>query len=425
MFFKKVPVQLSLAALLLLPLASCSNSPIANPLRDAFSADPRLKSSPGTSPQASPTQLPPKFPAEVPKYPNATLQEAQSTGEFPTETSADLITRWTSNDSSDRVMAFYRDELQKNGWRIDQQAPDNSQGVMVASREGLKIQVGIQPNGSATNFSIETKTAGDTAQSPTSDTPKPGDPTFVGPVSSAQPASPAANPEGQSFPDLDKAPQELRQYARDLAQLGVLSPFPTKNNATANLFEPNRGITRRVYARWLVAANNRINANRPARQIRSGVETAQPAFRDVSAKDPDFPAIQGLAEAGLIPSSLSGDSTAVIFRPDAPLSREDLILWKVPVDTRQPLPNATVEAVRQSWGFQDANRIDAKALRAVLADAQNGDQANIRRAFGYTTLFQPKRIVTRAEATAVLWYFGFQGDGVSAQDVLKGKGQGT
>ena len=114
-----------------------------------------------------------------------------------------------------------------------------------------------------------------------------------------------------------------------------------------------------------------------------------------------------------------------MFRPNAPLSREDLILWKVPIDTRQTLPSATIEAVKQTWGFQDAARTDSKALRAVLADFQNGDQANIRRAFGYTTLFQPKRAVTRAEAAAVLWYFGFQGDGLSATEALKGGARST
>jgi hypothetical protein len=78
-----------------------------------------------------------------------------------------------------------------------------------------------------------------------------------------------------------------------------------------------------------------------------------------------------------------------------------------------------VDAVQQTWGFRDAARIDPKALQAVLADHQNGDQANIRRAFGYTALFQPKKPVSRAEAAASLWYFGFQGDGQSAQDALK------
>ncbi|MBE9014548.1 S-layer homology domain-containing protein, partial [Pseudanabaenaceae cyanobacterium LEGE 13415] len=230
---------------------------------------------------------------------------------------------------------------------------------------------------------------------------------------------PAPNSSSVAFSDVEKAPQELRSYINDLAQLGVLTS-QTKSGDNA-LFEPNKTITRRTYARWLVEANNRIYRDRPARQIRLAVETGQSAFRDVTAKDADFPVIQGLAEAGLIPSPLSGNSGANLFRPDAPLTREDLILWKIPVDTRQPLPTATIESVKQTWGFQDANRIDPTALRAVYADFQNGDQANIRRAFGFTTIFQPKRSVTRAEAAAVLWYFGFQGDGISAQQALKGE----
>jgi hypothetical protein len=109
----------------------------------------------------------------------------------------------------------------------------------------------------------------------------------------------------------------------------------------------------------------------------------------------------------------------VLFRPDAPLTREQLILWKVPLDTRQALPAANLEAVKQTWGFQDAGSIEPKALRAVLADFQNAEQSNIRRVFGYTTLFQPKKPVTRAEASAALWYFGTQGEGISATEALK------
>jgi hypothetical protein len=129
--------------------------------------------------------------------------------------------------------------------------------------------------------------------------------------------------------------------------------------------------------------------------------------------------IQGLAEAGLIPSPLSGDSTAVLFRPNAPLTREQMILWKVPIDIRQSLPSASVDAVKQTWGFQDAARIEPKALRAVLADFQNSEQSNIRRVFGYTTLFQPKKPVTRAEAAGALWYFGTSSEGISAQEALQ------
>jgi hypothetical protein len=99
------------------------------------------------------------------------------------------------------------------------------------------------------------------------------------------------------------------------------------------------------------------------------------------------------------------------------------VLWKVPLDTRAILPTATVEAVQAAWGFQDAATIEPLALRAVLADRQTGDFANILRAFGFTTLFQPKRAVSQAEAAAVLWRFGHQTEGVSVEDVIRRESQ--
>jgi hypothetical protein len=238
----------------------------------------------------------------------------------------------------------------------------------------------------------------------------------------------SANPNpGLVFADLNQAPQELQPKIADLAQLGVLPLIANSKQKSlepgTEKFQPNKPVARREFARWLFLANNRLFHDRPAQQIRPAAPTTPPAFRDVPSRDPDFAIIQGLAEAGLIPSSLSGNPTATTFRPDAQLSRETLVLWKVPVDLRQPLPAATLAAIQQTWGFQDANRIDPSAQRAVLADYQNADLANIRRVFGYTTLFQPKKPVTRAEATASLWYFGYQGDGRSAKEALADSAQ--
>jgi len=233
--------------------------------------------------------------------------------------------------------------------------------------------------------------------------------------------APPLTPSPTTFADLDKAPAELRPAISALAELGVLTPATNSKGMVkdASQFAPNQLITRREFARWLVATNNRLYQDRTAQQIRLGVDSSPPAFRDVPRTDADFGAIQGLAEAGIVPSSLSGDPAIATFRPDQPLTREQLLLWKVPLDHRQGLPSASTEAIKQTWGFQDASRIDPIALRAVLADYQNGDQANIRRAFGYTTLFQPKKAVSRAEAAAALAYFGSQGEGISAQEALK------
>ena len=226
------------------------------------------------------------------------------------------------------------------------------------------------------------------------------------------------------YVDIDKAPEETQPYLVDLIELDLLkgrastkSADGKTQTAPADQFRPNQAVTRREYARWLLATNNRFYADQRSRKIRAGVNSSSPVFKDVSTSDPDFGAIQGLAEAGIIPSPLTGSSTELTFRPDAPLTRKDLLLWKVPLDTRSPLPQATAAAVEEAWGFQDAPKIPARPLQAVLADYQNGDLSNIRRAFGYTTLFQPDKAATRAESAAVLWRYGNSTEGITAEDL--------
>ncbi|MEL6881248.1 MAG: S-layer homology domain-containing protein, partial [Cyanobacteria bacterium J06607_10] len=259
------------------------------------------------------------------------------------------------------------------------------------------------------------------------------------------------------YTDIGKAPEEIQSYLVDLLEMDLLevrppvtptpapTPAPTSSSSDEDTdeegsadgdaaaeapapqpavappgpdeFRPNQAITRREYARWLLAVNNRFYLGERDRKIRPGVTSSQPVFSDVPVSDPDFADIQGLAEAGIIPSPLTGSSTNVTFRPNAPLTRKDMVLWKVPLDTRQALPAATVTDVQQVWGFQDAAKIEPRALQAVLADHQNGDFANFRRAYSYTTLFQPDKAATRAEAAAVLWRFGNPAEGITAQEL--------
>ena len=455
----KRPAVFLIWAVLLTSLTACANSPVAKNLEQSLAADPKLQSNPvvfgesqSNQPQAqqneSTLQLPADFPKDIPLYSNAKLQEVT-----PASGSENRVsTRWLSSDPSNFIASFYSSQFQTNNWQILQQPTDDAGGAFEARCNDLLLKVSIQPKSVTNATPNQPQTATEllieyvpnsiaTAQSTpttnpnetTNDVPQPGNSQFIGPVPpanlTAQPPSmannqttPTATAQSQEFTDLNKVPQEWRQHIQDLAALGVLPLEPKaikSNTAITNQFEPGKIITHREYARWLIAANNAIYASNPGKQIRLASETTQPVFSDVSAKDPDFPAIQGLAEAGLIPSPLSGDSTVVLFRPDAPLMREQLLLWKLPLDTRQALPSANLDTVKQTWGFQDAARIDPKALRAVLADYQNGEQSNIRRVFGYTTLFQPKKPVTRAEAATALWYFGTQGEGVSATEALK------
>ncbi|WP_071188261.1 S-layer homology domain-containing protein [Trichormus sp. NMC-1] len=443
----KRPVVFLSLAIVLSSLTACANSPGAKNLENSLAADSRLQTDPTVFgeaktkefPTASTVQLPANFPKDIPIYANAKLEEVKPGSSSENK----ILTRWQSSDPSNVIASFYRTQFQGNGWQILQQPQDDVNGAFEVQRNNLLLKVTIQPKlvtnavpnqpQTATELLIEyvlnnTDTAQTQPNTNSSAVPQPGDSQFIGPTTPninvvKQPTSQSDTSEPQEFTDLNKVPPEWRQHIQDLATLGVLSidSQTSKSNSTAttNQLEPNKIITRREYARWLVAANNALYSNNPAKQIRLASESNQPAFRDILSKDPDFPAIQGLAEAGLIPSQLSGDATAILFRPDAPLTREQLLLWKVPLDTRQALPAANLEAVKQTWGFQDTEKIDPKALRAVLADFQNAEQANIRRVFGYTTLFQPKKPVTRAEAGAALWYFGTQGEGMSATEALK------
>jgi hypothetical protein len=224
--------------------------------------------------------------------------------------------------------------------------------------------------------------------------------------------------------EVDKEPQEisegLRPYVEDVSKLGVLKPSEKDPGQVATTLQnPNQHVSRRDFARWLVHANNRMHPKQPGKFVHPAARTDEPAFKDVPSTDPDFPYIQGLAEAGVIPSPLSGDTNNINFGPDEPLTRQQMVLWKVHLDTREPFPKTTVENVNEAWGFRDASKVDADALGAVMLDFSNGDFSNIRRVYGYTSLFHPKFSVTKAEAAASLWYFGFQGDGVSAEEMLK------
>ncbi len=421
-------IFLSLAVLF--SITGCANTPFAKNLEKSLQADSRLEDNPAifgakqvnNTPSPSAKTLPANFPEEIPIYPNAQLQSVTSS----TDNTGTISARWTSSDPSNSIVSFYREGLRTNKWEVIK-SPTDGQGEFEAERNNSEIKVAIEPKNTTTELVVEYSPS--TTVSQISPNPTPSNttnPDFIGPV---QPTNTATQPQttpqisndSQEFDDLNTAPQQLQPCIEDLAALGVLSASTNtgKTNNPANQFQPNKNITRREYARWLVAANNAIYANSSSKQIRLAGESNKSAFSDVKNTDPDFAAIQGLAEAGLIPSSLSGDSTQVLFRPDAPLTREQMLLWKIPLDTRQGLPNASLDTVKQTWGFQDTAKIDPKALRAVIADYQNGEQSNIRRVFGYTTLFQPKKAATRAESAAALCYFGTESEGISAKEALK------
>ncbi|XP_042432295.1 uncharacterized protein LOC122018900 isoform X1 [Zingiber officinale] len=175
--------------------------------------------------------------------------------------------------------------------------------------------------------------------------------------------------------------------------------------------QPEAVCTRREYARWLVIASSNLSRTTlskiyPAMYIENITELA---FDDVTQEDPDFPYIQGLAEAGLISSKLSlmdlGHSSnqqdSVLFLPEGPVSRLDLISWKMAVERRQ-LPQVDQNDLYQCSGYIDIHKINPDAWPALVADLSSGEQGISALAFGRTRLFQPDKPVTKAQAAIAL-----------------------
>lgn len=288
---------------------------------------------------------------------------------------------WISSDPVNDIKSFYKQELSSNKWSISEE----NKNYLIATNSDNNEQVKL-------TFLVSAKDTKFTAEYP-----------FVNQVSSENSVSEnqTSNNQKNTISSLESNSYLKNLVAKDIIEL---------NSEELN---PDKIVTRREYARWLIRANNKLHSDSPSLQIRLASENAKPVFTDVNNKDKDFAEIQGLAEAGLIPSTLTNDVNEIKFNPDAPLLRQDLIAWKVPLDIRKALPTVSLETIRETWGFQDATNMNPKIWRSLYVDWQNGEQSNIRRAFGYTTLFQPKKPVTLEEAAAVLSYFGYQGEGVS------------
>lgn len=353
--------------------------------------------------------LPEDFPTVL-QYPAATLSQVTAVAspfqENAQETASTLAqtTQWRSNDPLDQVVQFYRQRLKGDDWQGFREETVANTTQLSAHQANLQVLVSLPVEKPATPSSlVEFKITYQKGAVPQNNR-----------SGASSGSSGATNGDTTQAEILAQVPPTLQSYVRSVLELGV--------GPSAATFVPNQPISRATFARWLVAVNNRIYRDRPARQIRTATASAA-AFADVPPTHPDFGVIQGLAEAGYIPSSLSGDATQTQFRPSSPLTRETLLLWKVPIDRQQSLPTVSSTRVTQLWGFKDANRITPPALSAVAADAQNGDLSNIRRVLGSTLLFQPQKPVTQAEAAAALWFIGTEGESLSVPDLLRAEQQ--
>jgi hypothetical protein len=221
--------------------------------------------------------------------------------------------------------------------------------------------------------------------------------------------SPEPSPTPVVVANLTSVPAALQPLVQEVLNLGVIP---------ASEVQLEQPVTRRQFARWLMAVQQRLYQDQMERQVRPATRGSPPVFTDVPRSDPDFPAIQGLAEAGMIPSRLTSPTAPTRFQPDQPLTRATLVTWKVSLDVSGTLPPATVADVAKTWGFQDAATLDPLALAALVADYGHAP-STVRRVWGRTRLFLPQKMVSQAQALAALWSIGSGDTLVTAREALK------
>ncbi len=205
-----------------------------------------------------------------------------------------------------------------------------------------------------------------------------------------------ATPVTKTFTDLGDCPN--KELVDDLARLHVFDDLGAD-------FRPYQPITRAEYVTWLYKAYNAIQPGQ--RQLHLAPQ-AGPQFKDVSPSHPAYKYIQALAFTGYSIGYLDGT-----FRPDKPLTREEMIGIKVALDSGKDLPpyRSQMECV---WKFSDGKQVDERFTGYVHQDfyISGPKGSNIQRAFGKIAAFHPRQAVLRNEAAATLWQegqFGFNG----------------
>jgi outer membrane murein-binding lipoprotein Lpp len=220
---------------------------------------------------------------------------------------------------------------------------------------------------------------------------------------------PAANAHAL-FGDLDEATQ--KPMIDELTKIGLFDEMGEK-------FDPFKPITRGEYVAWLYKAHNKIM---PAERQINMAPQATPYFKDLKPEHAAYKYAQALANAGYSVGYQDGT-----FRPDVPITREEMIGMKVGVDCGK-----TFEPYRGQmafvWKFSDSDQIDNRFTGYIHQDyyVSGAHGNNIARAFGQIGTFRPKQPVMRCEAAGTLWQFGqFEHQGGSAARCLNATGGTT
>ena len=194
-----------------------------------------------------------------------------------------------------------------------------------------------------------------------------------------------------------------------LLSLSVLDP-------DGGRFEPNKPVTRREFVRWLVKAVNVAmpKFDLPARKIKLA-ESGIALFWDVPAGDPDFKYIQGLANAGI---AIESDNKH--FKPEQPLTREELLAIKVPLSVLLDGGNPSLsgdagKSFSAKWDssapYSDKNSVSPRLRAALGMIVENPSVEDpVKLIFEPGNLLKPQQPVTRAEAAKCISRLGARGD---------------
>lgn len=210
-------------------------------------------------------------------------------------------------------------------------------------------------------------------------------PTMAGTVLPS--STPAVAVKQVSFTDING--DFGQQAIQDEAALGIL-------DSTSGAFKPNAPITRAQFVRWLVKADNVYFKDTVSKQIRLA-KIGPALFVDMPVNNPDFQYIQGLANAGYV---IGIDKTH--FAPNRPLTREELLAIKAPVDEGANIPfDSTMKMYLGN--FSDVDKINPLYMPAIHEDESVRTTRNIARIWGTLKALSPKKPVTRSEAAIAIW----------------------
>ncbi|MCG6134298.1 MAG: S-layer homology domain-containing protein [Nostoc sp. LLA-1] len=180
---------------------------------------------------------------------------------------------------------------------------------------------------------------------------------------------------------------------QQLAELGVIE-------TASGEFQPLAPMTRGEFITWLVKTYNELHRD-PIRLPQGGT----PSFPDVPVSHSYFTYIQAAHDAGYLAGFEDGN-----LRPDAALTREQMIVLKTSLDANVAPSSRSPESLRnfigRTRGFTDANQISERYLLKIAFDLGNGaSNFNFAHVYGKTQVFAPQKPVTRAEAAIVLSRF--------------------